>query len=185
MLSELQRIIGRVPEIDNVSDLDQFLVYGNNMEKSYDDMLLVGSGHVQANLPRVIFNMPSEVETMLEVKIDEGGTQDEQDKAERQAAEQVVSQFASSWRSRDAEAMQTHLTSGAKATDTAKIAGLMEDSSDISSFGITKTNLEDLTATIDGNLKKTTPDDTTITETWQFVVLKTNDVWLIDSWNQQ
>lgn len=185
MLQELKRIIARVEDIDDVDELDQFLAYGDDMEKSYDEMLLVGNDHVQANLPRVIFNMPTDVESMLEEKIEEHGTQEDQNKAERQAVEQVVSKFASAWLTRDSEAMQTLLTSGARASDADKIALLMEDSSDVEDFRILNTTLEDTSAVINGSLKKITPDDTSVTETWKFTLLKTGDDWLIDSWIQQ
>jgi len=186
MLAELKRVIGRAESIDDTSELSQLLIYGDNMEKSYDDMLLVGSSYVQANLPRVIFNLPTDIKSLLEEKIDEHGTQEEQNRAERQAAEQVVSQFASAWRDRDSEGMQSYLTNGAKISDATKIAGLMEDSSDISSFRILNTTIvDDTNIETNGSLEKITPDETTITEEWKFTLLKTDDNWLIDTWVKQ
>ncbi|RLC37381.1 hypothetical protein DRH29_02160 [candidate division Kazan bacterium] len=186
MLAELKRIVSRAEDIDSIDELDQLLIYGENMEKSYDDMLLVGNDYVQANLPRIIFNLPTNIKGLLEEKIREYGTQEEQDKAERQAAEQVVSQFAEAWRNRDSEGMLNYLTSGAKASDANKIAGLMEDSSDIDSFRILNTTIvNDTNIEIRSSLEKITPDNSNITEEWKFVLLKTNGSWLIDTWVQQ
>lgn len=183
MLGELRRIIDRRAEIDSITALDQLLVYQDAMEKSYDDLLLASRGFIQANLPRALFDMPDQIVGLLKSQLDEKGTQDEQDRAAKQAAESVVTQFVQAWQDRNADGMTKRLTAAAKREFS---PGILEDSSDITSFRILNTELTDTTkATITGQLTKQTPDGMTNTEDWRFTVLKgTGDAWLIDKWNQ-
>ncbi len=184
MLTELKRIIGRVEDIDSIDELDQLLVYKDNMEKSYDDLLLVSGSFIQANLPRAIFDMPDDILSLLKKQLDEEGSQSEQDKAARQAAEQVINQFVQAWQSRDGDAMAGYLTAGARSEFN---RGILEDSSDIITFRILKTELAEDGAkvTIEGRLDKKTPDNAEVSESWEFVLLNTQGSWLIDSWKQQ
>jgi len=184
MLTELKRIIARVEDIDDVKELDQLLVYQDNMEKSYDDLLLVSGSFIQANLPRAIFDMPDDILSLLKKQLDEQGSQSEQDKAARQAAEQTVNQFVQAWQSRDGDGMATYLTAGAKSEFS---RGILEDSSDIVTFRILKTELTEdgSNITIEGRLDKKTPDNAEVSESWEFVLLNTQDSWLIDSWSQK
>ncbi|AKM84649.1 TPA: hypothetical protein DHW58_01800 [Patescibacteria group bacterium] len=181
MLTELRRIIDRKSEIDSLTALDQLLADKDAMEKSYDDLLLVSRGFIQANLPRAIFDLPGSISDLLKKQLDEQGTQDEQTKAARQAAEGVVTQFAQAWQDRDGGAMTKLLTAGAKREFN---QGILEDSSDITSFRIITTDLPDpAKAEIDSQLTKETPDGVTKTESWHFVVLKDGaGNWLIDTW---
>ncbi|OGB73272.1 hypothetical protein A3K24_00115 [candidate division Kazan bacterium RIFCSPHIGHO2_01_FULL_44_14] len=181
MLAEMKRIVDRRAEIDNITALDQLLVYQDAMEKSYDDLLLTSRGFIQANLSRDIFDMPDKLVDLLKQQLDTQGTQDDQEKAAKQAAEAIVTQFAQAWQDRNASAMTAALTTGAKREFNQAV---LEDSSDIVSFRIISTTLTDQTkANITGQLAKKTPDGVTKTEDWQFVVLKgIGDTWLIDSW---
>jgi len=184
MLTELKRVSNRVADISDKKELDILGAAGDQMSKSYDELLLVGNGIIQAKLPRAVFDLPSEVDTLLAKKIDEGGTQSEQQKAAQQATEQVVSQFVQAWQNRDPDGMSSKLTQGAK---TEFKPGIVEDSTDITSFRITgSTVLEDLSkATIAGQLEKQTPDKKKLTENWEFIVLQQGDKWLIDKWQQK
>ncbi len=184
MLLELKRIAGRVADVSDKKELDTLKADGEQASKSYDELLLVGNSLVQTKLPRAIFDIPSDVEVLLGKKIDEGGTQTEQQTAAQQAAEQVVSQFVQAWQSRDADGMTARLTKGAKADFS---PGIVEESSDVTGFRITKTTVpEDLSkVTIVGELDKQTPDKKKVTENWQFVLVKSGDKWLIDSWAKQ
>ncbi len=183
MLGELKRIIDRRSEIDSVTELDQLTVNGEAMEGSYDELLLVGSSFIQANLPRALFDLPGDLVSLLKAQLDAEGSQDEQEKAARQAAESVVTKFVQAWQDRSADGMTAQLTAGAKREFS---PGILEDSSDIASFRIITTTVEDrVKATIAGQLTKQTPDGATNTEGWQFIVLKgTTDSWLIDKWQQ-
>jgi hypothetical protein len=184
MLAELKRVVGRVADISDKQELDTLKAAGTQMEKSYDELLLVGNGVIKEKLPRAIFDLPDGVETLLGKKIDEGGTKTEQEKAAKQATEQVVSQFVQAWQDRDPNGMSARLTAGAKSEFK---PGIVEDSVDITSFRITNsTLLEDLSkSTITGQLEKQTPDKKVLTETWEFVVLKQGDKWLIDRWQKK
>lgn len=183
MLTELKRIIARVEDIDETSELDQLLVYKDNMEKSYDELLLVSGSFIQANLPRAIFDMPDDILSLLKKQLDEEGSQSEQDKAARQAAEQTVNKFVQAWQSRDGDGMAGYLTAGARSEFS---RGILEDSSDIITFRILKTELAEDGAkvTIEGRLDKKTPDNAEVSESWEFVLLNTQGSWLIDSWDQ-
>lgn len=184
MLTELKRIIARVEDINSVSELDQLMVYQESMAKSYDDLLLVSGSFIQANLPRAIFDMPGDIKALLQKQIDEGGTQEEQDKAARQVAEQTVNKFVQAWQSRDSDAMTGYLTAGARGEFN---PGILEDSSNITSFRILSTTLSEdgASITIEGQLDKKTPDNVDVPENWKFILLKSQDSWLIDSWNKK
>ncbi len=184
MLLELKRIAGRVADINNKKELDTLKANSEKASRSYDELLLVGSIIIQTKLPRAIFDISSGIDVLLGKKIDEGGTQTEQQTAAQQAGEQAVSQFVQAWQNRDADGMTAKLTKGAKVDFS---PGVVEESSDVTGFRITKTTVsEDLSkVTIVGQLDKQTPDKKKVTENWQFVLLKDGDKWLIDSWGKQ
>jgi len=181
MLAELKRVISRVDEISDQQELNTLKDAGAQMEKSYDALLLAGSGIIQANLPRAVFDVPGGVEQLLAKKIEEGGSQSEQEKAAKQAAEQTVTQFVQAWQNRDPDGMSAKLTKAAK---TEFNPGIVEDSTDITNLRITASLVAaDLGGvTITGELEKQTPDKTNLTETWEFKLLKQADSWLIDKW---
>ncbi|MFA5009846.1 MAG: hypothetical protein WC553_01265 [Patescibacteria group bacterium] len=184
MLAEFRRILGRVAEISEIKELDTLKSTTAKMEQSYDELLLVGGGMIQAKLPRDIFDTASDVNALLQKKIDDGGTQTEQQKAAQQAAEQAVNQFVQAWQDGDATGMSAKLTKAAKAEFS---PGIVEDSVQITNFRITASVVDDGVAkvTIAGQLEKKTPDKQTLTETWEFVVLKQTDSWLIDRWQKK
>ena len=140
-------------------------------------------GWVWKNLHGALFDLPGDLVSLLKAQLDAEGSQDEQEKAARQAAESVVTKFVQAWQDRSADGMTAQLTAGAKREFS---PGILEDSSDIASFRIITTTVEDrVKATIAGQLTKQTPDGATNTEGWQFIVLKgTTDSWLIDKWQQ-
>lgn len=183
MLTELKRIATRAGEVSEMKELAELVDAGEAMSKSYDELLLVGSGLIQAKLPRAVFDIPDGVGDLLQKKIDDGGTKTEQQKAAQQAAEQQVSQFIQAWEDRNPTAMSDKLTQGAKADFS---PGIVEDSVDITGFRITKTTVaDDLTKiTIAGQLDKQTPDKTKSTEDWEFVLLSQGGNWLIDRWQK-
>ena len=92
-----------------------------------------------------------------------------------------MSQFVQAWKDRDAEAMMSRLTAGAKAEFP---VGILEDSVDVTGLSITDTQLsgDGASITIMGTLKKRTPDGVEQTESWKFVLLPNGEQWLIDSW---
>jgi hypothetical protein len=185
MLSELKRITARVSDISEATELDDLKTAGEKMEKSYDELLLVGNGYVQVQLPRTVFDIPTKTEGLLAKKIEEGGTKTEQQKAVQQAAEQLVGQFVQEWTKRNPGGMSNKMTTGAK---TEFVAGAVEEeSSDITGFRITQTTVgDDLgKVTIVGQLDKQTPDKVKTAETWEFVLLKQGESWLIDRWQKK
>ncbi|MFH0905305.1 MAG: hypothetical protein V1826_01105 [bacterium] len=182
MLGELKRITPKAAEIDDTKELDSLISDRDDMQRSYDELLLVGKGFMtSSSLPRVIFDLPDTIKSLLEAKIKETGTQDEKDKATKQAAERIVTQFVDAWRNRDADGMGRYLTAGAKS---AFNPGVLEDASEIKSVPILSTEIKDETKVeIRAQIVKTTPDNQTTTETRRFVLLKTGSDWLIDSWD--
>lgn len=184
MLAELKRVISRATDIGSIEELDALTSTGEIMEKSYDELLLVGNGVISEKLPRAIFDVPMQLQTLLTKKIDEGGTKSEQEQAAKQASEQIVSQFVQAWQNRDPDSMSSKLTTGAKGEFK---PGIVEDSVEITGFRITSSTLSDDLgkATILGQLEKQTPDKKQMTENWEFIVLKQGDNWLIDRWQQK
>jgi len=184
MLSELKRIIPRVAEISDTKELAKLKTDGEAMQKSYDELLLVGNGIVSSQLSRSVFNIPTETEVLLTKKITEGGTQTEQQKSAQQSAEQLVGQFVQEWENRNPDGMSSKLTNGAKNEFR---PGIVEDSTDITGFTITTTTVANdlLKVTILGQLTKQTPDKVKSNEDWQFIVLKQGDKWLIDTWQKK
>lgn len=182
MLGELKRISARVDDIDDVNALKELTGFGDDMEVSYDDLILAGNSFIYNNLPRDIFDLPDDVLTFLEEKLESDGTLETQAKENRQAAETAVSQFVQAWKDRDADAMSGLLTSGGKNEFN---RGILEDSSEIVSFRIMNTEMDsDSAIAISGKLDKETPDEKTVTENWSFTLIKTGDNWLIDTWKQ-
>lgn len=181
MLAELKRIDSRATDISDTQELSTLKDNSDQLEKSYDALLLVGNSIVQAQLPRALFDIPSKIEDLLNKKIEASGTQSEQDQAAKQAAEQTVSQFVQAWQNRNASGMSAKLTQGAK---TEFNPGILEDATDITAFRITQSTVADdkSGATITGQLDKETPDNVKTTETWQFTLLQQGNAWLIDKW---
>ncbi|MDD5606193.1 MAG: hypothetical protein PHR51_02650 [Patescibacteria group bacterium] len=182
MLGELKRIASRADEIDDPNELKELIGYGDDMESSYDALILASNSFIQANLPRDIFDMPDDISTMLEDKLESDGTLEAQEKENRQAAEQVATQFVQAWKDRDADGMSALMTSGARGEFN---RGVLEDSSDITSFRIMSTKMDaDAAIEISGRLEKETPDGQTADEDWKFTLIKTGDNWLIDTWKK-
>lgn len=181
MLVELKRLTSRVEEISDSRELDNLLAAGETASKSYDELLVAGGNLVQTKLPRGILDVPTDVEKLLDEKVNGGGTQSDKEKADQQAAEQVVSQFVQAWQSRNPDGMKAKLTKAAKSEFN---AGIVEDSTDVTGFRITLSTVasDGAKVTIDGQLDKQTPDKVKTSEKWQFVLLKQDDNWLIDRW---
>ena len=110
MLGELKRIAARADDIEDLNDLRELTNYSDDMESSYDDLILVGNSFIHANLSREIFDMPNDVVRLLEEKLESDGTLELQEKENRQAAETVATQFVQAWKDRDADAMSPFLT---------------------------------------------------------------------------
>ncbi len=184
MLLALKQIMGRAVDITDKKDLDSLKAAGEQASKSYDELLLAGNGIVEAKLSRSIFSIPADLDALLGKKIGENRTMTEQQNAVKQASEQAVAQFVQAWGNRDAEGMSAKLTTGAK-KDFSPV--VVEESSDVTGFRVTNTTVpEDLSkATIVGQLEKKTPDEKTVTEIWEFGLLKQGEAWLIDDWGKQ
>jgi hypothetical protein len=182
MLGELKRVASRVEEIDDANELKELIGYGDDMQDSYDDLILAGNSFIQANLPRTIFEMPDDVLKFLEAKLESDGTLEAQDKENRQAAETVATKFVQAWKDRDPDGMSAHMTAGAKVSFN---KGILEDSSDIISFRIMNTKMDsDATIEISGKIDKETPDGQAVSEDWNFTLIKTGEKWLVDTWEQ-
>jgi hypothetical protein len=182
-LLELRRVIDHADTILEPKDLDGLKNAAKDAESSYDDLLAVNNGFLKASLPRSVFDMGDKLVDLLNKMIEENGSVDEKDKAQKQAANEVVTKFTQAWQDRDVDAMSVYLTSGAKADLT---PATLENSTDVVGLSISDTIVAEdgSKITVKGKLKLAPPGGAEVTENWQFVLLPTGDKWLIDSWKK-
>lgn len=183
-LRELQRLVekGRGGVIEDVSVTDDLDNLSTQMNESYDNLLIADKEKIiEANLPRELFEIADEVEVLIKVHLDDKQAEGEAVEAEKTAAGGVATKFMQALMDRDSGAMVIYLTSEAEAGFNPGI--VLEDSSEITSFKILDTRkMGESKIEIDAQISKETPDGNAVTENRLFIMLKTDEKWLIDSW---
>ena len=181
MLGDLHNFLDNPTAPTSDADFNTLVADAKPLSDDYNQLLLAGKGIVNGNFPSAVFDLPNNL-----VKLYDGQTQDDKDQATKQSASQTAAQasvnsFVAAWKARDAAGMKKYLTNGAKGEFN---AGILEDSTDITGLRITSTKASDdgTSITIDGQLDKLTPDQVTVSENWEFVLLPQGSAWLIDSW---
>ena len=177
----MRSTLSELDGIESASDLDDLVQAGKDSESAYDDLLEVNNGFLKASLPRTVFDIGNDIQNIMREKLGQDSADEAENKSDQNLAQTSVSQFVQAWKDRDAEAMMSRLTAGAKAEFP---VGILEDSVDVTGLSITDTQLsgDGASITIMGTLKKRTPDGVEQTESWKFVLLPNGEQWLIDSW---
>lgn len=181
MLAESKKVVDRVDGLDDANIFATAIKAAEDANQSYSELMRVGSNITRTSFPKEALDIPSDLKTLLEKFIKDGGNTEEKDKTTKDTAAAVVTAFVGAWQDRNATKMKTYLTAGAKGEFSDAI---VEDSSEIVGFKIGESSLnEDKTKlTLSGDLSKETPDGTKKTEKWSFVLFLQSDKWLIDSW---
>jgi len=182
-LAEERRVLDHADTILDPKDLETLRVDAKLAETSYDALLAVNAGFLKQSLPRSIFDMGDKLTDLLNKMIEEKGSIDDENKAQKQAANDIVSKFTQAWQDRNVDGMSAYLTAGAKADLT---PATLENSTDVTGLSITETTVAEdgSKITVRGNLKLAPPGGMSVTEVWQFELLPTGDKWLIDSWKK-
>lgn len=184
-LRELQRLVdkGSGGVIDDISEIEKLEDLNDGMNESYDNLLIVDKNKViQANLPRELFNMSSDIKDFVQIYLEDKQQQTDADEAERIAANEVVIKFMQAYMNRDVDAMIIYFTQEAEAEFSPVM--VLEDSSEIKNSKLLDTRIMGETKIeIDAQIDKETPDSNSISENRLFVMLKRDGKWLIDSWN--
>lgn len=166
---------------DQVSSPDAYLPVKqafNNLEASHDDLLIAGRAFIKSDIPRSFFNFSDKLNQLLTTYLNAKGV----DTQIAAALTKSVNDFMTAFIAKDQNAVQALLTTAAKASFN---PGVLEDVRTLSNFSIiSQTKVDDNNYTVRGQLKVTTPDNQSSTETWEFKMKLENSNWLIDSWNK-
>jgi len=183
-LRQLQRLLdqgesGLIKDMSEVQGLDEL---SDQMNEAYDNLLVADKDNViQANLSKELFNMSKEVESLVQIYLEDKQTLISNEEAQKTAASGIVTKFMQAYMDRDSDAMTIYLTTEAEAEFNP--AMVLEDLSEINNFkvlDIRKTG--DAKIEIDAKVEKETPDGNAFSRNRLFILLERNDSWQIDSW---
>ncbi len=182
-LRELQSLIdqGQGGLIDDINETEPLVQLSTALNESYDNLLLADTDKVIVSiLPASLFKMSDGTKDLIQAYLDDKKQKGEVDDAEKTAARAVANKFMQAYTNKDADSMLAYLTEQAKSEFN---RGIVEEAVEIKSFEITDTRkLSDTRIEIDAKLTKETPDKATVTEKRRFVLLKKDNLWLIDAW---
>lgn len=184
-LRELQRVLerGSGEIIDDIIEIEELAKLSKQMNESYDNLLIADKTKViQANLPRDLFDIAEDVEGFVQMYLDGEQEKTEADEEEKIAARDTITKFMQAYMDRDTDAMAIYLTQQAESEFSPIIVS--EDSSEITSFKILDNRKTgDSKIEVNAQVNKETPDGVAISGERLFIMLKQEEVWLIDSWN--
>ncbi|MEA1909733.1 MAG: hypothetical protein U9M89_01790 [Patescibacteria group bacterium] len=183
-LREMQGLIskGRQDEIDDINDLDELRRLNDELSESYNELLIADQTKIiEASIPSEFFDIVGDLEKIVEAYLED---REEQGKADEKLFSEVgsiVSKFMQAFINKDAGSMEAYFTESAVSVFN---PGVLEDPTEIKEYSVTsknKINKEKIEMRVE--ITKETPDQSTITERRKFVLIKENNLWLIDSWS--
>lgn len=182
-IAEMRRVVDRVDEVESADDLKQLQDLGQTAETAYDDLLSVNKGFLKGSLPRTVFDIGDKVAEYAKSALGENSDKEQATKAAQTKAQGVINRFAQAWQDKDSEAMGSLMTVGGKSEfdesmleDETKVVGLTIDSTVLAEDGSK--------VTIRATVKKQKDEEDAVNESWQFVLLPSGDLWLIDSFKK-
>jgi len=173
LLVVIDRLISEGEDIDSQDKLSDVKESFKSLEESYDELLIAGRGFIKSNLPRAFFNFPDKLQALLEQFLT--------DKGKDNQSEETAKRFVVALIDRNEAELKKYLTAKAKADFN---PGILEDTREFSDFSVISREKKDGLYLVRGQIKVTTPDGASATETWEFKLKEEDKTLLIDSWGK-